>query len=113
MSTVANIADPTNAQDFPSLRKAVSKTLQSILQVLNGNVDFGSNIHSAGPYTVTFKDPTKPVTIPHNLGRTPVGAITLKLTANAVLYMPSGAQWTGDNIILQASAAVTATLLLI
>ena len=114
MSRVKTYSNMSNLapQDF---QRFVSNLFDNLFEQINGKLDFQENIRSSPLQTVVFTGSSDIHEITHNLGFVPHGIIPIKLSANAVIYAPSGSQytWTSTNIFLQSSAAVTASLYII
>lgn len=97
---------------FDRFQGAVKKYTEAIAAVLNGQVTFGNgteldnmqgrwiNATSPGVADTDF-------TVNHNLGRIPVGFLTVSLDKAAVIYQGSIA-WTTTQMTLKASAATVA-----
>lgn len=89
------------------------KNFDAIGLALNGNIEFGANIRSSTSVAV-FLAAGQIVEVPHSLGRIPQGYIVIKQNAaGSVLTSEQTNPWTGTKIYLNASAAMTATLIIV
>lgn len=100
-----------NVATWEDARRYVSEALTSILTQFNGKIDFGDNIRSAGPITVSFPNSSAVLAVSHSLGRIPTGYIILTQSAAGNVLVPAGANyaWTSSFMFLQASAAMNVT----
>lgn len=79
----------------------------------NGNLEFGPNIKSVVT-EVVFTTANQVVAVPHTLGRVPMGYIVIKQNAvGNVLTSELTNPWTSGVIYLNASAAMTTTLIIV
>lgn len=108
-AVVQNISNcaPTEMPRFTAINFDVIATQ------LNGNLEFGPNI-KASTTVVVFPAASQVVAVPHTLGRTPTGYLVVKQdVAGSVLTSETTNQWTANVIYLNASAAMTATLIIV
>lgn len=108
-ATITNVSNVSNV-DLP---RFCSINFEAIATQLNGNLEFGANV-KASPTVVVFPSASQVVAVPHTLGRTPSGYLVIKQdVAGSVLTSESTNQWTASVIYLNASAAMTATLIIV
>lgn len=109
---VSNQGDP---QDYTSIidrfRQATKKYAERLANIINGQISFGNgtaldNMQGRWLNTVTPGVADTDFTIAHNLGRIPVGFITISVDKAGVIYKGSIA-WTTSNITLKCSTATT------
>lgn len=106
MSTVKIRPIVTNVSTWEELRRFTAMALQSLIQTINGGLEFGFNIHSS---RVVAALTTTEVRVPHRLDKVPTGFIVINLDAGEVVF--SGVTpWTATEIYLQATGAVNATI---
>lgn len=100
---------------FEEFSRFVSTWADQISTIVNGQLEFISNIRAAGLYNVTFQSATDVQIVNHSLGIVPRGTLTVKQTAAITIYAPPTAQynWTNTQIFLQASGAGTVSLYVI
>lgn len=103
----------SNLKEWEELRRFTSMGFESLVDEVNGRLDFVANIRASGPHTVTFQTSADIMTITHNLGKVPQGFLMIDLNAGEVVYRPISPVWTAQKAYLQASGAVTATVLII
>ncbi len=85
----------------------------AIETVINGNVEFGPNIRSS-VVEVIFPGAGQVIAVPHTLGRVPAGYLVAKQdAAGSVLTSELTNNWTASVIYLNASAAMTTTLIIV
>jgi hypothetical protein len=117
MAQVSTPVTIQNVQSFEDLRRFVKKALTDIINQINGNIQFVSNIAAAGPYQLTFTAANAPVSLAHVLGVVPSGFIVINTTAAMSIYKApgngNGIDWTQTSIVLQSDRVGTATLYLI
>lgn len=117
MAKITATATLQNAADLTQLRRFVSKFFNDVLIQFNGNVQFGTNILSSGPFTVTFTAPNVATAVNHNLGLAPQGYLIIQSSAAMNIYKSpgqgSGIDWTPSVIYLNSSAAGTAQIYVI
>lgn len=94
------------------VRRWTTAALNAIIGQVNGRLDFVDNVRAAGPYDLTFNG-TDYVTVNHNLGRTPVGFILLKIDADETVYVPAAPPWTDTDVFLIASGPCVARVYLV
>lgn len=107
MARITNISTLIQGiKTIDDLRRFVASALDSILTQLNGKLDFGDNIRTFGPVTVTFSN-TLPMKINHGLGRTPIGFFVTYLDRAAIIYVPNQTSfpWTDTQVFLQSNTA--------
>jgi len=114
---MAKITQTPNLQavtTWQDLRRFATTYFSSILQQINGNLDFVDNI-SAQQVSVTFSAANSIVPVAVSLGAVPTGFIVIKLSAPMIIYQPAGSNytWLANQIFLQSNAAGTATLYII
>ncbi len=83
--------------------------LADIVNIVNGNLDFGSNINCK-LLSVTFSAANVNTAVTHNLGRAPAGYIVTKSSASANVFDGTVAS-NSNTLYLQASAQATVGLL--
>lgn len=108
LTTYAETGKITEAADF---MKIVSQFLLEIQPIINGKIEFESNILSQ---VVTSYFPTANVdlVIPHALGKTPIRYLVADKTRSCDVYRGSKVE-TKDNVFLKSTVAgVTVTLIL-
>ena len=100
---------------FKDFARWVSPWIEEITQIVNGQLQFGENIASVGPYDVVFTGSSDVQTVEHTLRLVPRGTMVLKQTAGISIYAPSGSAytWTSSKIYLQATGAGTVTIYVI
>ena len=113
MARLKVIPDVSQSPSWVELMRFSSMLFQQIVEQINGNLQFGQNIRSAGPYQVEFANGTDPVAVAHNFGAVPSGFLVINLDAGIVVYKPSGLEWTRSQIWLRATSAGSATLYLV
>ena len=85
----------------------------AIATQINGNLEFGPNI-KASTTVVVFPTAGTVVAVPHTLGRVPQGYFVIKQDiAGSVLTSELTYPWTSTTIYLNASAAMTVTLIIV
>jgi hypothetical protein len=85
----------------------------AIAEQFNGNLEFGPNIKSMVT-EVVFTTANQVVAVPHTLGRTPKGYIVIKQNAaGSILTSELTNPWNDGTIFLNASVAMTATLIIV
>lgn len=103
-------------QDYKSIfdrfQGAVKKYTETIAGVLNGQVGFGNgteidNMQGRWINTTSPGVADTDFTVDHNLGRVPVGFITISVDKAAVIYTGSIA-WTTTQMTLKVNAATVA-----
>ena len=98
----------SNVRTVVDLSRYVSSFLELLVPVINGGIEFGTNIRSQGPIPFTVTTASEVVKISHTLGFVPSGYILNYQTTSAVIYAADSAAypWTPKEIYLTASAAV-------
>ncbi len=96
----------------PELSRFIASALDAILTQFNGKIDFGDNIRTFGPVSVTFSN-TLPMKINHGLGRTPVGYFVTTRDSVINVYTPNQTSfpWTDTQIYLQVDVAGNASVM--
>lgn len=97
--------------DAKDVQKFVGLMMENIVQVLNGNLEFISNIKSS-IISATFNATNTETQFSHTLGKVPIGYIVLSSTAAMSVYSGT-TPFTNGLIFLKSSATGTASLLLI
>lgn len=107
MSNIQASADVSTVdeKEFP---KYVGLFLADVLRVVNGGIEFGSNI-SGKAVSAVFTAANTDTVIAHGLGRTPAGYIVTSLSASMVVYNGSVGSNT-TNLIIRSSAVGSAGL---
>lgn len=107
MSTVKLRPTLTNSTSWEELRRWTAIAIQSVVQTVNGQLEFGFNLRSSKIEAVF--PTTGEVRFFHKLGKLPTGFLVKNLDAGEVIY--SGATtWTEESIYLQATGPCTATI---
>ncbi len=83
---------------------------QDVVNVVNGNVEFGTNIKST-IVSVTFSASDTDTIVGHSLGKVPTGYIPVGLSWSMIVYTGSLSA-TNKQITLKSSATGTASILL-
>lgn len=90
-----------------------SINFQNIETQMNGNLEFGANIKASTSVAI-FPAAGTVVAVPHTLGRVPQGYIVINQnSAGSILTSELTNPWTSATIYLNASAAMTATLIIV
>lgn len=106
---ITNVSNMSGS-DIP---RYCSMNFQNIDTQLNGNIEFGANIKSSST-PVVFQTANTVVAVSHTLGRVPQGYIVIKQNAaGSILTSELTNPWTSTTIYLNASAAMTATLIIV
>lgn len=100
---------------WQEVQRFASAITTDLISQVNGNLLFGDNIQSAGPYTLTFSSSSDIKTISHTLGKVPSGILEIYKSSAIITYAPSGNNyaWTSANVYLQSNGAGTVKLYLI
>lgn len=107
-----NLENVSNAEmgDIP---RYTGVNFERVATAINGRIEFGPNI----PATITqviFTAANTVTTVPHGLLVVPQGYIIIKQNAaGSIVTSELTNPWTTTNIYLSASAAMTATLIII
>lgn len=97
----------------PEAIRHIEANFQLLLPIINGGIEFGSNIRS-GNGEIDIRAAGQVVAIPHNLPQIPTGYLVVYQDTAAVIYAaPSSYTWTLQNIFLTASAPVRARVIVI
>jgi len=105
------IQDIGNVKDWEQLKRFSQRIYEQISDILNGGATFGDNM-SASIQALTFDAANKESVLKHNLGRVPIGFITISKSVDMNLFNGPTA-WSNENIYIQSSAAGTATVIII
>ena len=100
----------SNTEDLENLRRFTAKTLSDVVDVINGNLDFGDNVRCK-IQTVNFLASNSDTQIAHGLGYVPTGYIVVGQSATGTVYDGSQAK-TNRDIWLKCTAAITVKLLI-
>lgn len=106
---VKTVQDFNNVDNWEDLRKYSSQVVKAIIDVVNGNLDFSSNIRSS-IITAQFTVATSDQQVAHGLGTVPSGYIVVGRSSNFNVFNGISPN-TSDNIFLASSGAGTATIL--
>jgi hypothetical protein len=111
---IVSFDDVSNSRNWMELRRWVSVALQTLRQGVNGNITFGQNIQSAGPYTLSF-DAAGILSQRHDFGKTPSGYLIIKQTTGVNVSAPQASQyaWQDAIIWLESGGAGSVTFYLI
>lgn len=110
MSRIQSSAAVANVTTLEDLRRFTQIWLDNATDVINGNLEFGTNIKSA-IVEHTFAAANTNFAVSHNLGRVPLGYI--QAGANVAVSIYDGTGTNTDKIInLKASAISNVKLLL-
>lgn len=107
ISTAINISNVTNLND---LLRFLSPLLIQIQSVINGNVEFESNIF-ADQINVSFSGANVETRTPHNLGRVPFGYFLIGSNAAVQIYNTTASD--KNFIYPKASAKANVSLMVI
>jgi hypothetical protein len=108
---VTNIDSPEhlqNAGTWDEAKNILARWLVSTSRALRGNLDFGSNVRAAGPYTLALT-PGNDFVIQHSLGTTPIGRIVIGQSA-AGTVLDGTAGRSPFTYAFRGSATLTATV---
>lgn len=107
MSNIQASADVSTVdpKEFP---KYVGLFLSDVLRVVNGGLDFGTNI-SGKFITVGFTTANVDISTPHTLGRVPAGYIVTSVNGDLTVYTGSVSS-TATTLVLRGTSVATATL---
>ena len=98
---VRALSDFGNIEDFENLKRFVSSFANGVLDVVNGNLEFGSNIRSSLVEDISFSG--SPVTVQHGLAKTPTGYILVKSSASINIF--SAGDSNSSTIVLNSSGS--------
>lgn len=92
-----------SVSSWEELRRFCSQGFQNLYNALNGRIGFTDNIYCQiiEVSQINLTD----TTIPHTLGKVPIGFIVLKSDTEPVIYNGT-TQWTDTNIYLRAAPFV-------
>lgn len=104
----------SNVRTWEDLRRYTANFFEKLPGILNGNIQFGDNIRSQGPFDFTISTGSEVVGISHTLGFVPAGYLLVYQTTSAVIYAADSNTypWTKSTIYLTASAAVAGRVIL-
>ncbi len=99
----------------------ISDTVRSIIRTLNGKLTFGNGDNSSQSGNIDgqtkeyyFVSKNVDMEIPHGLGRTPIGIITLDVTVDgAVVRGNLRGDWNSERLFLRCSADACTALFVI
>lgn len=100
---------------WQDLQRFASSVIDNIVDVVNGNIQFGTNITASGPTVITFTSANDIHGITHNLSAVPTGVIEVYRSAAITTYAPQASiyAWTDSKIFLQSSGAGSVTVYVI
>lgn len=103
-----------NVATLEDLKRFTANYLTLLTPILNGGVEFGSNIRSQGPIEFNIEFAGQVTTLEHTLGYVPAGYLLCYQTTDAVIYAadPSVYVWTNTKVFVTASKAVRARAIL-
>lgn len=121
------IADPTSAMgDIPPITlddgklsgttaTFLSSSLRGIIAKFNGGISFGNGLsgYRAGNMDAQYIDVFTPsvadteFTVPHGLGRKPIGYDVVRRDKAAIVYDSSGGSWSDTLLYLKCNTAST------
>lgn len=106
MSRVTQIAQLQSAPSIEELRRFTTMAIAAIIAQVNGRLDFVDNVRASGPLPVSFPIAGVTISVPHSLGRTPVGYIVLTqdVAGNVILPPEGTSNWNPTHIFVQASS---------
>jgi hypothetical protein len=108
MSNITASPEITEIRDDNNKFRYIQLFFQSVLSVVNGNIEFSRNIRPR-PISVVFSSADTDVIINHGLKRVPRGYLKLSSSAAMNIYNGSNAS-TSTQITLRSDAAGTAVL---
>lgn len=105
MAKLTVIPDVSQVKGLEELKKFTAMNFKTIVNEINGRLNFVQNVEAAGPYEVEFLNGTDVVNVKHSLGRVPAGFLVISLDSGIVVFKPATSVWTSLQIQLQATAA--------
>lgn len=110
MSKLTRYSDFGRINDFPTFAKFCSSAFSDLVDIVNGNIDFDSNINCVF-MDVTFTAVNTSQSFTHTLGKVPSGFIVTVPKSGGVIYQGT-ADWTVDSISLKATSPEGGTILI-
>lgn len=110
MAKLTVIPDVSQVNGLDEVKKFTAMNFKTIVNEINGRLNFVSNIEAAGPYQVEFPNGSDVVIVTHNLSRVPTGFLVINLDSGIVVFKPATPAWTNSRIYLQATAAGSALI---
>ncbi len=111
MAQVNGAIDLTTVTDQAEFMRGASKSLNAIIDVVNGGLEFGKNI-SSQIVGVSITTTNTDVFVPHNLRRIATGYIVISQNTNAGIF-DGATKWTESGIYIRAGASTVAAQILI
>lgn len=108
IKTAVNLSNLTTLEE---VNRYYPQSITSIVEAINGNLSFQDNL-STNIQSITFPSASTSVAVTHNLGKLPVGYVVIGKSGNVQIWDGTPAADT-QKIYLQASGAVTATVMVI
>jgi len=98
---------------WQDLRRFTSQALTNFSQALSRNIGFSDNIDCQIVNTILLNGPLN--TIPHNLGKVPIGAMVLNQAAGGIVIknIVQDPDWTDTNIYLRCTVTGQYTLIIV
>ncbi len=106
---IKTIQDISNVQSWEDLRRYSSQSINDLVTVVNGKIDFVDNC-STSLAPVQFTKANVEVEVKHSLGRVPSGYIVAGKSASFDIYNGASPN-TDSTIYVKGTVAGTATLL--
>lgn len=103
MSYVQTLSDLANVEDPAEFIRFSSSLLASIVDTVNGNLEFDKNIKSQ-IIEFNFTSANSDLTKPHNLGHEPTGFIVVSKSAAGDVY--DGSSWSPSTITLRCTTTI-------
>lgn len=110
MAKLTVIPDVSQVKGLEDLKLYTSMALRSIINEINGRLDFVENVRAAGPYDVEFLNASDVTIVDHKLNRVPTGFLVISLDSGIVVFKPASPEWSSSRIYLQATAAGNAKI---
>lgn len=108
MSQIKASPEIMEITDKKEQMKYIQLFLQSVVDVVNGRIEFKDNVKISSQ-SVVFSAADTDTTVAHGLGRAPRGYLVVGLSAAMIIYDGSKAK-TATNITLKSNAAGTAQI---
>lgn len=110
MSKITKTSDFGRIKDFAPFASACSSAFGEVVDVVNGNIDFSTNIDCVfASFSIVANVEQL---VPHTLGRVPIGKIVIYQTCNQVIYDSTSNLPTDQDIHLWCTDSGNATIIL-
>jgi predicted RNA-binding protein with EMAP domain len=108
---IKTILSVTNVEDWNELRRFVTQMIDSIIDTVNGKLDFQENIVSS-IHSVVFPSANTQIEVSHGLGKIPTGYILVKASAAMSIYDGTSSN-TDNKLYIKSTAQGSATVIVI